>query len=136
VKTGGPIGIAGAGLMREFDDGVPGHLQRFWSQDCWGLHSAAWWRAHWGRTGIVDVDIADAMPDGWQVWLDWHRAAHPDNRMEIETLLADRGEYLGYIRAVARRRGDARLEDYCWPDTLRSMPLSYQRRPLLRDMQP
>ena len=28
---------------------------------------------------------------------------------------------------------DAKLEDYCWPDTLRSYPVQYERKPLLRE---
>ncbi len=54
----------GSGLVQEFDEPVPEHLQHFWSQDCWCLHSAEWWRRHWGRTGIVDVEVADTMPEG------------------------------------------------------------------------
>ena len=133
VKPGGQIGIAGAGLVREFDGSVPEHLKRFWTQDCWGLHSAAWWRQHWERTGIVDVEVADTMPQGWQVWLDWHTTAYPDNTMKIETLKADRGQYLGYVRMVGHRRDDGKLEDYCWPDTMRSFPIDYKKLPLLRN---
>ena len=54
LKPGGTLGIAGAGLMREFDGVVPEHLRAWWTQDMWCLHSAAWWRRHWERTGIVD----------------------------------------------------------------------------------
>lgn len=130
VKPGGPIGIAGAGLVREFENSVPEHLRRFWTQDCWALHSSGWWRRHWEVTGIVEIEIADTMANGWQVWLDWYKIAHPHGRTEIETLEADRGEYLGYVRMVGRRRADAKLEDYCWPDTLKSFPIQYERKPL------
>lgn len=46
VKPGGPIGIAGAGLTREFTDALPEHLRAWWTQDMWCLHSAAWWKRH------------------------------------------------------------------------------------------
>ena len=46
-----------------------------------------------------------------------------------------RGRYLGYVRLVGRRRGDARLEEYCWPDTMRSLPVSYAKHPLLRNQE-
>jgi hypothetical protein len=55
----------------------------------------------------------------------------PDNSAEIGAVEADQGRYLGYIRLVARRRGDAKLEDYCWPDTMRSFPVQYTKKPLL-----
>ena len=58
---------------------------------CWCLHSAAWWRRHWERTGILDIEVADTLPDGWRFWLDWHRAVAPDNVAEIQALEADRG---------------------------------------------
>ncbi len=136
LKPGGQIGIAGAGLVKEFGAVVPEHLKRIWTQDCWGLHSADWWRQHWGRTGIVDVQTADTMPEGWRVWLDWYNAALPKGRMTIETLQADQGEYLAYVRLVGRRRGEAKLEEYCWPDTTRSFPLEYAKKPLLRSASP
>ena len=71
LKPGGPVGIAGAGLMREIEGPPPEHLREWWTQDLWCLHSADWWRRHWERTGIVEVHLADAMPEGWQVWLDY-----------------------------------------------------------------
>jgi ketosteroid isomerase-like protein len=103
LKPGGTIGIAGAGLMREVTDGLPAHLRAWWTQDLWCLHSPDWWRRHWQKTGLVDVLVADTMPDGWQRWLDWHRTVAPDNAVEISALEEDRGRYLGYARVVARR---------------------------------
>ena len=132
VAPGGQIGIAGAGLMQEFDT-VPEHLRKMWTEDFWCLHSAAWWRRHWERTQIVDVEIADTMEDGWKTWIAWHETAHPDNNLELDTLHADQGRNLGYIRMVGRRRRDAALVDYCWPDALRSFPQEYTPQPLLRD---
>jgi cyclopropane fatty-acyl-phospholipid synthase-like methyltransferase len=132
VKPGGPIGIAGVGLIREFESTVPDHLREFWTQDLWSVHSAAWWRRHWERTGIVEIAVADTMPDGIQFWLEWQRAVAPDNVTEIQTLENDRGQYLGYVRVVGRRREEAKLEEYCWPDTIRSFPAQYTKKPLLR----
>ncbi len=103
LKPGGTIGMAGAAVMREVTDGLPEHLRAWWTQDLWCLHSAEWWRRHWQKTGLVDVLVADAMRDGWQRWLDWHRLVAPDNAVEIAALEADRGRYLGYARVVARR---------------------------------
>jgi hypothetical protein len=51
------------------------------------------------------------MPDGWRRWLDWHRAIAPDNAAEIQALEADGGRYLGYVRAVGRRREGIVLEE-------------------------
>ena len=53
----------------------------------------------------MDIEVADTMPDGWQWWLDWHRAIAPDNLAEIQALEADRGRYLGYVRVVGSQAG-------------------------------
>jgi cyclopropane fatty-acyl-phospholipid synthase-like methyltransferase len=127
VKPGGAVGIAGAGLMQEIEGHLPDHLRAWWTPDLWCLHSAAWWRRHWERTGILAIELADSMPDGWQRWLDWHRVIAPDNAAEIEALEADRGRYLGYVRAVGRRQGEVALSDH-----IESVSTEYARKPLLR----
>ena len=35
VKPGGPVGIAGAGLVREIEGAIPDHLREWWTQDLW-----------------------------------------------------------------------------------------------------
>lgn len=133
VKPDGPIGIAGAGLVREIDGDVPEYLKAWWSPDFVAFHSADWWRRHWQRTGLVNLEVVETMPEGWKLWLDWHRVIAPDNATEIEAVAADAGRTLGYVKVVGRRRGDAKLADYCWPDTLRTMvPAKYEKKPLLR----
>jgi SAM-dependent methyltransferase len=127
VKPGSHIAIAGAGLMREIEGPLPGHLREWWTQDIWCLHSLEWWRRHWERTGIMDIEVSDTMPDGWQLWLDWHKVIAPDNETEIKALEADRGQYLGYVRLVGRRQGSVTLAD-----RIESLPAQYTRKPLLR----
>src|SRR5262249_14504122 len=127
VKPGGQVGIVGAGLIHEFDGLLPDHLREWWTRDLWCLHSAAWWRRHWERTGILDIERADTLPDGWQFWLAWHHAIAPDNAAEIAALDADRGRSLGYVRVVGRRRADVQLEG-----PIVSVPTQYTMRPLLR----
>jgi cyclopropane fatty-acyl-phospholipid synthase-like methyltransferase len=127
VKPGGPVGIAGAGLVREVEGLVPDHLRDWWTPDLWCLHSADWWRRHWGRTGILDMEAADTLPDGWRLWLEWHRAIAPDNRAEIQAVEADLGRYLGYVRVVGRRRAGVQLGE-----PVVSVPTQYTKRPLLR----
>jgi SAM-dependent methyltransferase len=128
VRPGGLVGIAGAGLVEEFDGPVPDHLKEWWTQDLWCLHSADWWRRHWARTGIVQVERADSMLDGWKFWRDWHLTIAPDNRVEVEALEADHGRNLTYVRVVGRRQGEVELHD-----PIVSVPSSYTKQPLLRD---
>ncbi len=74
------------------------------------------------------MQLADDIPKGWRVWLDWQRAICPDNSTEIAALEGDRGRYLGYVRAIARRRADVKLES-----PIVSVPSDYAPEPLLRD---
>jgi cyclopropane fatty-acyl-phospholipid synthase-like methyltransferase len=131
LKPEGPVAIALAGLVREIDGSVPEHLRAWWTPDLWCLHSADWWRRHWERTGIVGIEAADTMADGWQFWLDWQRALVPDNHAEIQALETDRGRYLGYVRVVGRRRAQVELAD---PNM--SIPVQYTKKPLLRSDAP
>ncbi len=127
VKPGGQVGIAGAGLMEEIEGPLPEHLREWWTLDLWCLHSAMWWHRHWERTGIMNIEVADTLPDGWQLWLDWHRAICPDNTVEIQAIEADRGNYLGYVRLVGRRDESVQL-----PDPVASVSTEYLKQPLLR----
>lgn len=128
LKPEGALGIAGAGVMQEIDSAVPDHLRGWWEPGLCCLHSAAWWRNHWERTGLVHVDVADTLADGWQLWRDWLTVVAPDNAVEIKAVEADHGRYLGYVRATGRRRADARLDE-----PVVSIPAPCVRTPLLRE---
>lgn len=128
LKPGGQVGIALSGLARDLDDEIPAHLLTWWNQDqVWCLHSAQWWRRHWARTRLIDISVADTLPDGWRFWLESLRVIAPDNAMEIETLETDAGQNIGYVRVVGRRRYDAQVFDPAI-----SIPAQYEKKPLLR----
>jgi cyclopropane fatty-acyl-phospholipid synthase-like methyltransferase len=127
LKPGGAVGIAGSGLMREIEGPLPEHLREWWTPDLWCLHSADWWRRHWERTGLMNIEIADTLPEGWRLWRDWHKVIAPENVNEIQALEADRGSYLGYVRLVGRRRPGSQP-----PEPILTVPTHYTKRPLLR----
>jgi SAM-dependent methyltransferase len=126
LKPGGQVGIAGAGLMREIEGELPEHLRAWWTSDLWCLHSAAWWRWHWERTGLLNVELADTLPEGWRYWRDWQQVVAADNVTEIQALEADRGRHLGYVRLVGRRRPDRQPEE-----EVVCIPPQYTQKPLL-----
>jgi SAM-dependent methyltransferase len=128
LRPEGQLGIAGAGLVHEFEAAVPERLQAWWTSDLWCLHSAGWWRRHWTRTGIVNIETCDTLPDGWRLWVDWLQLVAPENTTEIRTVEDDAGRQLGYVRVVGRRRAEAQLVDM---DI--SVPAEYVKKPLLRD---
>jgi hypothetical protein len=78
----------------------------------------------------MEVEVADSMPEGWRIWLDWHKATFPDNEAEIRALEADRGNYLGYVRLVGRRQDRAKLAE-----AIASLPEQYTKKPLLCNQQ-
>lgn len=129
VKPGGTIAVALAGFVDELDTKPPAHLAAWLQTEplLLSMHCSDWWRRHWERTGIVDVELADWMPNGWQLWLDWLQTIAPDNHLEIESLRSDRGRHLTYNRIVAKRRPEVRLEE-----PLVSIPANYTSQPLLR----
>lgn len=127
VKPDGRIAITGAGLIQEIDGPVPESLREWWTPDLGVLHSPGWWRRHWEKSGIMDVELADSLPEGWRLWRDWVGVIAPANEIEIKALEADRGLYLGYGRVVGRRNGRVELPD---PDI--SVAPSYTKQPLLK----
>lgn len=128
VRPGGAIGIAGAGLMRETEGAVPDSLQRRWDPSLWSLPTATWWQRHWVRTGIVDVELADSMPDGCQLWLHWQHVIAPDNHAERQAVAADQGSYLGYVHAIGRRRFNVLLHEPITSVAAEYLPHPLQRR--------
>ena len=109
VKPGGQIGIVVPGLARELETGPPDYLQPYWDWEFGSFHSPDWWRRHWEKTGKVEVELADLIPDGWQHWLKWQELCFEQNQQpydeqEAGMLRADAGRNLGFTRMVARRR--------------------------------
>lgn len=116
VKPGGQAGIVVPGLVEELaSDEPPEHLRPWWEPELFSLHSPAWWKRHWERSGLVSVEFADLLPDGWKLWMESDRlwserlGKSPD---EAEMLALDGGRALGFTRMVARRndRPAARLD--------------------------
>lgn len=131
LKPRGQIGIAGSGLTHELDGPPPEHLRAWWTPELACLHSPDWWRRHWSRSGIVNIERSDTLPNGWQLWRDWLTTIAPDNTPEIEAITADQGRTLAYTRTIAHRREDSRIED-----PITSIPGSYTKAPLLRTAAP
>jgi SAM-dependent methyltransferase len=113
IRPGGTLGVVVPGLQQSFDT-PPAHLSQeqangkaFWSDDCWCFRTSEWWRTHWRRSGKLEGVEVDVLPDGWRHWRDFERALELAGKnifpSDAEALEADRGEYIGFIRAVARR---------------------------------
>lgn len=116
IAPGGQLGVVVPGLTQEFPEGrVPEHLlapqangTAFWKDECLCFHTAAWWRDLWQRSGRVDLEAAEVMPDGWRHWRDFELALAESGKALFpsvaEALENDAGRYLGFVRLLARRR--------------------------------
>lgn len=98
MKPGSQIGMVSPGFAQEIDGELPEHLRPFWAQECWSWHTAEWWRKHWERTDLLDVECAENVPEAWDIW---KRHETGDDAKVVE---ADQGEYMGQIRMVGRTR--------------------------------
>ena len=110
LKPGGQLGIVSPGLVAEFGRSVPDHLAKVYlgGSDSWHtFHSPDWWRWHWEKTKLVDVKVADLVPNGWQLWLQYDEiiAQLLENftGADLEALRLDEGSNIGLTRMVARR---------------------------------
>ena len=112
VALGGRVGIVCPGVTGEFGQEVPDHLVPYWEWEYETFHSPEWWRAHWEGSGLVEVETADVVPDGWVDWLRWTDVVTPltaegwlrDEGFKVaEMLRVDAGRTLGFSRVVGRR---------------------------------
>lgn len=112
LRPGGRIGTVEPALFRELGTEVPAHLAHVWTWHGLPFHGPEWWRAHWAKTGLVTVDVADAVPDGWRDWLRWSEVTGPLTDAawkreaaanEVELLRLDQGELIGFTRIVATK---------------------------------
>jgi len=103
VKPGGQIGMVVPGILEEFDGLVPDYLQPFWQPDFYSWHSPAWWRLHWLRTGMVEVELCDTFPDGegYHIFRRFEQAVSEGDKM----ITLDGGRNITFVRIVARRTG-------------------------------
>ncbi len=89
------IGIVNAGLQQEIEQ-----LPAEWPTDFCTFHSAAWWRQHWAITRCVAVEVAEDLPNGRDLWLQWHQATGVTDDFYLTSLA---GENLTFNRIVGRR---------------------------------
>jgi SAM-dependent methyltransferase len=106
VGVGCQIGSVTPGFYEEFSgdlpEALPEHLKQYW-ESCmlYTWHSAEWWRRHWLKTQLVEVELADDFPgrEGYQTYLDWERIIGYPQKIAED----DQGRHITFSRAVVRR---------------------------------
>jgi len=108
LKRGGQIGIVAPASPQKIPHPLPQHLHDHW----YWINSVNWWRNHWERYPDLELELAEELPSGWDLWVHWHeflqasgKATRPDESTdELQQLRADGGRYLGFVRMVGRRK--------------------------------
>lgn len=95
LKPGCQIGIVNVGLMEEIDT-----LPADWPSDFCTFHTPEWWRRHWTISRCVTVDVADQLPNGRELWIQWNQAI---GSTDDAYLTSDTGKNLGIHRVVGSR---------------------------------
>lgn len=115
IKRDGRLAIAVPGGPRELKEAP--ELKSVLSWDFWSFHGPGWWREHWQRTGLVEVEHAELIPDGWQHWLQSDRATGFDETMPdwVTALEADQGRTFGLSGVVARKLPVDQVWRPMWP---------------------
>jgi len=111
LKPGGHLGIVVPGVQEELSEFPPPHLARYWEWDFCSFHSPAWWRRHWEKTGLMELEVADGLPSGWKLWLEWNDLCAEFGLeklrqlagQEAEMLRVDDGRTFGFARVIARK---------------------------------
>lgn len=103
LKPGGRLGVVVPAAVRPLE--AAPELAEIMHWDFWSFHGPQWWRDHWSRPGLVEVEHADLIPDGWHHWLRSDKATGHDERAQtwVAALEADQGKTFGFTRVVARK---------------------------------
>ncbi len=106
LKQGGQIGIVSPASPERIPNPAPPFLGDGW----YWMNTVDWWRGLWERTPGLEVEHAELLPKGWELWVQWHEFLNasgsrnrPDEVTELDHLRADGGRHLGFVQMVGRR---------------------------------
>jgi SAM-dependent methyltransferase len=112
VRAGGLIAIVVPANSIDPDD-RPGEISGPWigrfGADWFTFRSAVWWERHWRRTRGIEVERAEMVAGGWELWWRGEQAdgawtgRDPASGEDGALLVSEEGRSLGFGRIVARR---------------------------------
>jgi len=108
IKPRGYIGIVDIGFTREIPSvaHAPEYLRPEFAEHWSYVHTLSWWRQHWEKTGLVDVQYAELLPQSDKLLRDYIRD-RPPAQAEDSIMRASRSDNDGLISLfclVARKR--------------------------------
>jgi len=107
LKPGAHVGVVDACYSREIEtaEQLAPELRATWQADWWGVHTIDWWRRLWEKTGLVDVRVAELLPESEVIKQDWIEGFtdDPADAGVAALLNAEGGQFCGSFRLVGQR---------------------------------
>lgn len=108
IKPGGFIGVLDIGFRREIRsiEEAPEYLrpqyEKYWSS----IHTVQWWKQHWQKTGLVDIQNAEFLPESdWLLRKYWvERPPDQDKDPIMRAVPKDDDRLIGLFCLVARKK--------------------------------
>lgn len=110
LKPGGTIAIVCPGLKQEVNQKIVDFYDKFWDPDMFCFHTVEWWKKHWEKTALVDINNAEELKDMWQLWYEWESELeaidmiNPNKGSDLEFLKLDNGKYVQFFRMIATKK--------------------------------
>jgi len=106
LKSGGYLCFTVPGFNKDVagDSELPEYLRPFWADECWTWHTKNWWKSHIERTGRLKVVKCEEMENSYEFWKEETLKAQKQwLENDLPVIESDKGEYMGFIKMVARR---------------------------------
>lgn len=108
IKPGGFIGVVDIGFRQEIRsiEEAPEYLrpqyEKYWSS----IHTIEWWKQHWQKTGLVDVQHAKFLPESDNLLRNYWVERLPDQYKDsiMRAVPNDEKGLIGLFCLVARKR--------------------------------
>ena len=118
VKPGGQLGIVVPGLGREFENGYPETMKKYWCGafseaypeeigELFSFHSKDWWRHLWEKTEIAEISACYNLENPkelWMPWAKWSSEHMPELGNDVQFLADDTNDDLALIALVAKKK--------------------------------
>ena len=108
IKPGGFIGVVDIAFTRELRsiEDAPEYLRPQYAKHWSYVHSVEWWKLHWEKTGLVDVQCAEILPESDDLLSDYVMGRPPEQDEDsiMRAVPRDDEGLLALFCLVARKR--------------------------------
>jgi cyclopropane fatty-acyl-phospholipid synthase-like methyltransferase len=108
IKPGGFVGVVDIAFTRELlsIEDAPEYLRPQYPKHWSYVHSVAWWKLHWEKTGLVEVQCAELLPESDDLLLDYvlGRPPEQDEDSIMRAVPRDHEGLIALFCLVARKR--------------------------------